>query len=156
MFEGVKEGGKIDLEFEYGWYMESIDLHCEGLETKAREVLRGLFCGVLRMVTGYKWLEDCPENIDLTGINVTAVAQQSENGKNRNEILGSWDIIYSFEACEDKAAKVTTSATLFSIERSMERFVRGRYDLREPEDLRRILLEQQRNDLIMKHFTGIV
>ena len=87
---------------------------------------------------------------------MTAVAQQSENGKNRNEILGSWDIIYSFEACEDKAAKVTTTATLFSIERSMERFVRGRYDLREPEDLRRILLEQQRNDLIMKHFTGIV
>ena len=31
MYEGMKEKGKIDPEFEYSWYMESIDLHCEGV-----------------------------------------------------------------------------------------------------------------------------
>lgn len=81
MFEGIKEKGKIDPEFEYGWYMESIDLHCDGVENRAKEVLWGMFRGVLRFVTGYRWLEECPMGIDLTGINVTAVAQQNEAGK---------------------------------------------------------------------------
>lgn len=54
MYEGVKTNGKIDVDFEYTWYLESIELHCDGLETKAREVLHGMFCGVLRLVMGYK------------------------------------------------------------------------------------------------------
>lgn len=154
MFEGINEKGKIDPEFEYGWYMESIELHCDGVEDKAREVLWGMFRGVLRFVTGYRWLDECPMGIDLTGINVTAVAQQNEAGKNRHDILGNWDIIFTFTPCEDNSAKVTTRSTLTSIRKSMERFIRSRYDLKEPEDLSLILLEQQRKELIEKHFIG--
>lgn len=156
MFEGTQQKGKIDPEFEYGWYMESIDLHCDGVEGRAEEVLRGMFRGVLRYVTGYRWLEECPTGIDLTGINVTAVAQQNEAGKNHHDILGNWDIVFTFTPCEDSSAKATTRNTLVSIRKSMERFVRTRYDLKEPEDLSLILLEQQRKELIEKHFIGTV
>lgn len=156
MYEGVKANGKIDSEFEYNWYLEAIELHCDGLEIKAREVLRGMFCGVLRIVMGYKWLEECPTGIDLTGIRITVEARQSEKGKNHNDILGNWDIIFTFEACEDETEKATTEATLFSIQKSMERFVRGRFDKKEPEDLTLLLLQQHRNELVQKHFRGYV
>lgn len=156
MFEGTHEKGKIDPEFEYGWYMESIDLHCDGVEDRAREVLWGMFRGVLRYVTGYRWLEECPKGINLAGLNVTAVARQNEAGKNRHDILGNWDIVFTFTPCENSGAKVTTRATLVSIQKSMERFVRTRYDLKEPEDLSLILLEQQRKELVEKHFIGTV
>ncbi|MCM1193390.1 MAG: hypothetical protein NC123_11245 [Butyrivibrio sp.] len=155
MFEGTNQKGKIDAEFEYGWYMESIELHCEGVEDKAREVLWGMFRGVLRFVTGYRWLDECPTGIDLKGINVTAVAQQNDAGKNHHDILGNWDIVFTFTPCGDSNAKVTTKNTLISIRKSMERYVRARYDLKEPEDLSLILLEQQRKELIEKHFVGI-
>ncbi|MCM1058034.1 MAG: hypothetical protein NC517_10570 [Firmicutes bacterium] len=154
MLVETNEKGKIDSEFEYGWYMESIELHCDGMEDKAREVLWGMFRGVLRYVTGYRWLDECPTGIDLKGVNVTAVAQQNEAGKNRHDILGNWDIVFTFTPCEDSKAKVTTKNTLISIQKSMERFIRTRYDLKEPEDLSLILLEQQRKELIEKHFTG--
>lgn len=154
MFERTQEKGKIDPEFEYGWYMEAIDLHCDGAEDKAREVLWGMFRGVLRFVTGYRWLEECPVGIDLRGINVTAEARQNDAGKNHHDILGNWDIIFTFTPCEDSSAKVTTRSTLMSIQKSMERFVRSRFDLKEPEDLSLLLLEQQRKELIEKHFTG--
>lgn len=156
MFEGTNEKGKIDPEFEYGWYMESIDLHCDGVEDRAREVLWGMFRGVLRFVTGYRWLEECPKGINLAGLNVTAVAQQNKAGKNRHDILGNWDIIFTFAPCEDSNAKVTTRNTLISIRKSMERFIRSRFDLKEPEDLSLILLEQQRKELVEKHFVGVV
>ena len=156
MFEGTKEKGKIDPEFEYGWYMESIDLRCDGVEDRAREVLWGMFRGVLRFVTGYRWLEECPKGINLTGLNVTAVAQQNDAGKNHHDILGNWDIIFTFAPCEDSNAKVTNRNTLISIRKSMERFVRSRFDLKEPEDLSLILLEQQRKELVEKHFVGVV
>lgn len=155
MYEGMKEKGKIDPEFEYSWYMESIDLHCEGVEDRAREILWGMFRGVLRFVTGYRWLEECPTGISLAGISVTAVAQQNEAGKNHHDILGNWDIIFTFTSCEDSAKKATTRSTLMSIEKSMERFVRTRYDLKEPTDLSLLLLEQQRKELVEKHFTGV-
>lgn len=155
MFEGTKTNGKMDPEFEYGWYMEAIDLHCDGVEEKAKEVLWGMFRGVLRYVTGYRWLDECPTGIDLTGINVTTEARQNEAGKNHHDVLGNWDIIFTFKPCADSGAKVTARSTLISIQRSMERFVRSRYDLKEPEDLSLILLEQQRKELIEKHFTGI-
>ena len=146
---------KIDPDFEYAWYMEAIELNCDGLEVKAREVLRGMFCGVLRIVLGYKWLEECPVGIDLTGIHITASVQQNDTGKNHNDILGNWDIIFTFEECGDSTKKATTKATLFSIQKSMERFVRARFDIKEPEDLTLFLLEQQRKDLVQKHFVGI-
>lgn len=157
MYEGTgKERGKIDPEFEYNWYMESIDLHCDGVEDRAREVLWGMFRGVLRFVTGYRWLEECPMGIDLTGINVTTVAQRNDAGKNHNDILGNWDIVFTFTPCEDSGKKVTSRSVLTSIERSMERFIRSRFDLKEPEDLSLILLEQQRRELVEKHFSGVV
>lgn len=156
MYEGVKANGKIDSDFEYSWYMESIELHCDGLEAKASEVLRGMFCGVLRIVTGYKWLEECPTGIDLTGVKITLEARQSETGKNHNDILGNWDIIFKFEACGDSGERATTETTLFSIQKSMERFVRGRFDIKEPEDLSILLVEQQRKELVQKHFVGYI
>lgn len=155
MYEGMKENGKIDPEFEYSWYMEAIDLHCEGVEERAREVLWGMFRGVLRFVTGYRWLEECPTGIDLTGISVTTEAQQNDAGKNHHDILGNWDIIFTFTPCEDSRKIATTRSALMSIEKSMERFVRSRYDLKEPTDLSLLLLEQQRTELVEKHFTGV-
>jgi len=156
MFERTKENGKIDPEFEYGWYLESIELHCEGVEEKAKEVLWGMFRGVLRFVTNYRWLEECPKGIDLTGINVTAAAERNEAGKSHHDILGNWDLVFTFAPCGDSKAKVTTKAALMSIQGSMERFIRSRFDLKEPEDLSLILLEQQRKEMIEKHFIGIV
>lgn len=156
MFEVTKPKGKLDPEFEYGWYMESIELHCDGVEGQAKEILWGMFRGVLRYVTGYRWLDDCPMGISLTGLSVTAVAEQNDAGKNHHEILGNWDIIFTFTPCEDSSAKVTTRATLISIQKSMERFVRTRFDIKEPTDLSLILLEQQRKDLVEKHFVGTV
>ncbi len=156
MFEPIKPNSKMDPEFEYGWYMESIELHCDGVETRAKEVLFGMFRGVLRYVTGYKWLEECPTGIDLTGLCATVAARQSDSGKNQHAILGNWDIIYTFTPCEDNGGKATTRETLESIQRSMERFVRMRYDLKEPADLSLVLLEKQRKELLDQHFTGTV
>lgn len=156
MFEGTKPKGKLDAEFEYGWYMESIDLHCDGVEERAKEILWGMFRGVLRYVTGYRWLDECPTGIDLTGLTVTATAQQNDAGKNHHDILGNWDIVFTFTPCQDKGTRATTRGTLISIRKSMERFVRNRFDIKEPEDLSLILLEQQRRDLVEKHFTGTV
>lgn len=156
MYEGVKGNKKIDPDFEYGWFMEGIELHCDGLEMKAREVLRGMFCGVLRLVTGYKWLEEPPNSIDITGICITTEVVQNAAGKNHSDILGNWDIIFRFAACEDAGAKGTTWATLVNIQKAMERFVRGRYDIEEPKDLAFFLLERQRKELIEKHFVGYI
>ena len=155
MYEGVKENGKLDPDTEYARYLGPIELHCDGLEIKAREVLRGMFCGVLRIVTGYKWLEECPKEIDLTGVLITAVAQQNEAGKNHNDILGNWAIIFRFEKCRDSRERATKTATLFSIQKTMERYVRARFQIKEPEDLSLIILEKQRKDLIQEHFTGM-
>lgn len=154
MYEGVKNNGKIDPDFEYGWFMEGIELYCDGLEMKATEVLRGMFCGVLRLVTGYKWLEEPPKEIDVTGVRITTEMVQNEAGKNHSDILGNWDMIFRFETCQDKKAKETTLTALVSIRKSMERFVRARYDIEEPKDLAFFLLEQQRKELIQKHFIG--
>lgn len=156
MFEATKANNKLNPEFEYEWFMESIELHCDGVEERAKEVLFGMFRGVLRYVTGYKWLEECPTGIDLTGLSVTVVAQQNDSGKNQHAILGNWDIIYTFTACENSGARVTTRAALDSIRKSMERFIRNRFDLKEPTDLSLILLEKERKELLEKHFTGVV
>lgn len=154
MYEGVKNNGKIDPDFEFGWFLETVVLRCDGLEVKAKEVLRGMFNGVLRYVTGYKWLEEPPELMDLTGVFVTAEVVQNEQGKNHNEILGSWDIIFTFKKSVSDADK-TSRATLFNIENAMERFVRARYNIEEPKDLTYFVLEQQRNNLVTKHFMGV-
>lgn len=151
----MQDNGKINPEFEYEWFMESIELHCEGLEAKAKEVLWGMFRGVLRYVTNYRWLEECPMGIDLTGINVTAAAEQNAEGKNRHDILGNWDFVFTFTACQDSTAKATTLATLKSIQSNMERFLRAKFKIKEPEDLSLFLLEQQRKELVEKHFIGI-
>ena len=156
MYEGVKNNGKIDPDFEFAWFLETISLQCDGLEHKAKEILRGMFCGVLRNVTGYKWIEEPPEWMDVTGIRITAEVVQDETGKNHNEILGSWSIIFRFESCRDTAAKETTKATLFNIQNAMERFIRARYHIDEPKDLAFFVLEQQRKELIEKHFVGVV
>ena len=156
MHEGVKSNGKIDPDFEYGWFLETIELHCDGLEAKAREVLRGMFCGVLRIVTGYKWLEEPPERIDISGVCITVVVLQGAGAKNHNDILGNWNIIFRFEAGSSAAGKVTTQATLFNIQKTMERFIRARYNIEEPKDLAFFVLEQQRKDLVQKHFVGVV
>lgn len=152
----MQESGKINPEFEYEWFMESIELHCDGLEEKAKEVLWGMFRGVLRYVTNYRWLEECPKGIDLTGINFTVAAEQNVEGKNRHDILGNWDFVFTFTACEDSKKKATTLATLESIQSTMERFLRTRFKIKEPEDLSLFLLEQQRKELVEKHFIGIV
>lgn len=151
----VQDNGKINPEFEYEWFMESIELHCDGLEDKAKEVLWGMFRGVLRYVTNYRWLEECPMGIDLTGVNVTVAAEQNADGKNRHDVLGNWDFVFTFTVCQDSKKKATTLSALKSIQSSMERFLRSRFKIREPEDLSLLLLEQQRKELVEKHFTGI-
>lgn len=151
----MQDNGKIKPEFEYEWFMESIELQCDGLEDKAKEVLWGMFRGVLRYVTNYRWLEECPMGIDLTGVNVTVAAEQNAEGKNRHDVLGNWDFVFTFIACQDSKEKVTTLSTLKSIQSSMERFLRSRFKIKEPEDLSLFLLEQQRKELVEKHFTGI-
>lgn len=151
----TQDSGKINPEFEYGWFKESIELHCDGLEDKAHEVLWGMFRGVLRYVTNYRWLEECPMGIDLTGVNVTVAAEQNAEGKNRHDVLGNWDFVFTFAACQDSKKKATTLSTLKSIQSSMERFLRSRFKIKEPEDLSLFLLEQQRKELVEKHFIGI-
>ena len=36
MYEGIKNNGKVDLDFELGWFTETIELICDGEEEKAR------------------------------------------------------------------------------------------------------------------------
>lgn len=156
MYEGIKNNGKVDLDFELGWFTETIELICDGEEAKAREVLRGMFCGVLQYVTGYKWLEEPPAEISVKDVCLTTMVEQSETGKNHSDILGNWNIIFRFEPCDGSAEKRTTKAALVSVENAMERFVRARYHLEEPKDLAFFVLEEQRTDLIEKHFTGWV
>ena len=103
MYEGIKNNGKVDLDFELGWFTETIELICDGEEAKAREVLRGMFCGVLRYVTGYKWLEEPPAEISVKDVCLTTMVEQSETGKNHSDILGNWNIIFRFEPCDGSA-----------------------------------------------------
>jgi len=157
MYEGVKRNsGKIDADEEYHTYMESITLEADGVELEAHLLLSGLFSGVMRIVMGHKWLKDCPEHIDVHGIKITSDIIPNEQGKNHNDFWGYCDIVFTFTRVEDKKAEVTKATSLASIMGTMERFVRAKFDVKEPQDLSKILLEQQRKDLILKHFDGIV
>lgn len=156
MYEGIKQNGKIDIDVEYSWYMESISLNAEGLSVEAGQLLFGMFCGAMRIVMGHKWLKDCPEHIDVHGIKVTTDIRSNELGRNYNDFMGNCDIIFSFERVEEPMAEVTTAASLANILGTMERFIRARFGIKEPEDLAKFILEQQRKDLILKHFDGII
>ena len=45
MYEGIKNNGKVDLDFELGWFTETIELICDGEEAKAREVTGNVLWG---------------------------------------------------------------------------------------------------------------
>ena len=76
-------------------------------------VLSGLFYGVMRLVLGYSWLKEVPNNINLAGKEIQMTMVQDENGHMQNEILGRWEIIISIQDGE------TTQDNLYTILRTM-------------------------------------
>lgn len=139
---------KIDSEQEYRWFMETVSTQYDTQEDnmKLTEALSGLFYGVMRIVHGYSWLKDCPKNIDLRGKKISVVIEQDENGRMHNEILGRWEM--TFQITEGQ----TSMDTLKSILSVMEKFVRGRFNAKEPDGLDAIALEYKRSALLKDHF----
>ncbi|MBQ9123075.1 MAG: hypothetical protein IJY10_06225 [Lachnospiraceae bacterium] len=139
---------RIDSEQEYRWFLDTVSTQYDNQEDnlKLTEALSGLFYGVMRIVHGYSWLKDCPKGIDLRGKKISVVIEQDENGRMHNEILGRWEM--TFQICDGE----TSIDTLKSIMSVMEKFVRGRFSVKEPDGLDAIALEYKRSALLKDHF----
>lgn len=139
---------RIDSEQEYHWFMETVATKADSREDdmKLTEALSGLFYGVMRIVHGYSWLKECPKGIDLRGKKISVVIEQDENGRMHNEILGRWEMTFQIADGE------TSLDTLKSIMSVMEKFVRSRFSVKEPDGLDAIALEYKRSALLNEHF----
>lgn len=147
MYEGIGLYTKIDSEFEYCNFIETIDIKNNDINIPLDNILKNMFYGVMRLVLGYTWLKDYEHNIPLKDICINYEIKQDDNGKFKHDILGRWTIIISAEIGNTK------ESTLFHIEKVMERYIRTRFNIKEPETLEVVLLENKRKEIISECFT---
>ena len=145
-YQGVKPITKLDTDFEFEWFLRTVNT--EGDFHKLRSILEGLFCGVMRLVHNHKWLKECPKGIDLSNTKLELTIEQNDNGRFINDILGRWEVTLGITEGE------TTVEAIIRIMNLMERFVRARFDLKEPQGIDAIALEYNRSNFIKEHFVG--
>lgn len=93
MFEGTKAaeapGSRLDMDFEFEWFLQTIEIDCAEHWNDVRNVLFQLFCGAMRVITDYRWIPECKE-ISLSGIEIRCDLAPDENGRRGNNALGKW------------------------------------------------------------------
>lgn len=88
MFEGTKAaeapGSRLDMDFEFEWFLQTIEIDCAEHWNEVRNVLFQLFCGAMRVM-----IPECKE-ISLSGIEIRCDLAPDENGRRENDALGKW------------------------------------------------------------------
>ena len=147
MFEGIKAaeapGSRLDMDFEFEWFLQTIEIDCAEHWNEVRNALFQLFCGAMRVITDYRWIPECKE-ISLSGIEIRCDLAPDENGRRGNNALGKWT--FYLTAGPGK----TTKGTIENIEKDMERFLRARFTIKEPTDLNALREEYERKILLEK------
>lgn len=142
MYEGVNTLSKqIDVQEEFERYLNTIEVTTTRESSELNKILYQLFLGAFRIIFDYRWLPQC-EGCDLTGIKVEVSLKENEEGNRENAILGKWLMRLN---CENG---VTKKATLSQIEKDMERFIRKRYEVEEPQDLTVIAKDYERKKML--------
>ena len=114
-----------------------------------KEILANLFYSVMRLVLGYSWLKESQKNMNLANKEIKMTITEDEKGRMQNDILGRWEIIISIKEGQ------TTQENLYTILRTMERFIRARFGAKEPRSsLEAITIEYKRKALLNEYFTG--
>lgn len=147
MFEGTKAaeapGSRLDMDFEFEWFLQTIEVNCTEHWNEVRNALFQLFCGAMRVITDYRWIPECKET-SLSGIEIKCALAPDENGRRENDVLGKWT--FYLVAGSGK----TTKEAIENIEKDMERFLRARFDIKEPIDLNAVREEYERKKLLEK------
>lgn len=147
MFEGIKAvevpGSRLDMDFEFEWFLQTIEVNCTEHWNEVRNALFQLFCGAMRVITDYRWIPECKET-SLSGIEIKCALAPDENGKRENDVLGKWT--FYLVAGSGK----TTKEAIENIEKDMERFLRARFDIKKPIDLNAVREEYERKKLLEK------
>lgn len=142
MYDGINtNGSKLNIDFEFEWFLNTLEINeCYRWED-ARNALFQLFCGAIRIVLDYRWITEC-KGYDLSGIKISRELIQDSNGQRGNDILGKW----SFKLWVEEGT--TSIQTLESIEGDMERFARMRFQINEPKDPNAIREEYERKQML--------
>ena len=147
MFEGIKAvevpGSRLDMDFEFEWFLQTIEVNCTEHWNEVRNALFQLFCGAMRVITDYRWIPECKET-SLSGIEIKCALAPDENGRRENDVLGKW--AFYLVAGSGK----TTKEAIENIEKDMERFLRARFDIKKPIDLNAVREEYERKKLLEK------
>ena len=136
-------GSRLDMEFEFEWFLQTIEINCTEHWNEVRNALFQLFCGAMRIITDYRWIPECKET-SLSGIEISCELAPDENGRRGNNALGKWT--FYLTAGPEKTAK----GTIENIEKDMERFLRARLTIKEPTDLNAVREEYERKKLLEK------
>lgn len=93
MFKGTKAaevpGSSLDMDFEFEWFLQTIEVNCTEHWNEVRNALFQLFCGAMRVITDYRWIPECKET-SLSGIEVKCELAPDKNGRRGNNALGKW------------------------------------------------------------------
>lgn len=147
MFDGLKlmdaHGSRLDMEFEFDWFLRTIEVDCPNRWNEVRDALYHLFCGAMRVITDYRWIPECKETI-LSGINITCELKEDENGKRESKSLGKWTFYLTVKS------GTTSKENIENLEKDMERFLRARFNIKESHDLNVVREEYERKKLLEK------
>ena len=147
MFEGIKAvevpGSRLDMDFEFEWFLQTIEINCTEHWNEVRNALFQLFCGAMRVITDYRWIPECKET-SLSGIEIKCELAPDENGRRENDALGKWTFYIIIGSGK------TAIEAIENIEKDMERFLRARFSIKEPTDLNAVREEYERKKLLEK------
>lgn len=136
-------GSRLNMDFEFEWFLQTIEVNCTEHWNEVRNALFQLFCGAMRIITDYRWIPECKET-SLSGIEVKCELTPDENGRRENDVLGKWTFYLT------AGSGKTTKESIENIEKDMERFLRARFDIKEPTDLNAVREEYERKKLLEK------
>ena len=136
-------GSRLDMDFEFEWFLQTIEVNCTEHWNEVRNALFQLFCGAMGVITDYRWIPECKET-SLSGIEIKCALAPDENGRRENDVLGKWT--FHLVAGSGK----TTKEAIENIEKDMERFLRARFDIKKPIDLNAVREEYERKKLLEK------
>lgn len=134
---------RLDIDFEFEWFLQTIEVNCTEHWNEVRNALFQLFCGAMRIITDYRWIPECKET-SLSGIEIHCELVPDKNGRRENDALGKWTFYLT------AGSGKTTKESIENIEKDMERFLRARFDIKEPTDLNAVREEYERKKLLEK------